>query len=296
MKQEKPDYNVLLEEGKRPEPYFTFTKEQKRFVAGMYPVWRLAPDDKRIPVHEVANTCDSLLNVYPDAIEVGTPLGSGDKMWFGLLGAVFGVLASIELSYSVVSDMQRSSWFLGGGTFLAVLFFLLITWFFIRLAFFTPKDLPTLFNRKTRQVIFYRYRYPPFWKFWTTRALGDPVVRSWDASKARSYKWTQFTGSAGRESYQLCLLWGRQDDPTQCEDIVIIGYRGWWEDAKLWRLYEHIRRYMEEGGPAINPGETLRRSGTGKLPTFSSQVIAAAGGPALSADAVYKLAGLEPAG
>jgi hypothetical protein len=295
MKQEKPDYNVSLEEGKRPEPYFTFGKQLRNSVPGSRPVWRLAPDDKRVAVHEVANTGESLLNVYPDAIEVGGPLGAGDKMWFGLLGAAIGATAVGTFTYVGVSTFRISSPLFGVFAFLWSIPFLLATWFFIRLAFFAPKDLPTLFNRKTRQVIFYRYRFPPFWRFWTTRMLGDPVVRSWDASKARSYKWTQFTGAAGRESYELYLLWGKEGDPTQCDDIVGIGYRGWWEDAKLWRLYEHIRRYMEEGGPAINPGETLRRTGTGKLPTFLPEIIAAAGGPALSADEVYKLARFEPA-
>ncbi|MGN5353649.1 hypothetical protein ACQ4P5_16595 [Ralstonia sp. L16] len=57
-----------------------------------------------------------------------------------------------------------------------------------------------------------------------------------------------------------------------------IGYAGWWEDAVLWRLYEHIRRYMEEDGAPIQPGEKPRRSGVGKVPAFSPEIIAAAGG------------------
>ena len=52
---------------------------------------------------------------------------------------------------------------------------------------------------------------------------------------------------------------------------------------------------MEEGGPAIQPGESLRTSGAGKLPELPAEVIAAAGGPASSVEEVARLAGLPGA-
>jgi hypothetical protein len=58
----------------------------------------------------------------------------------------------------------------------------------------------------------------------------------------------------------------------------------------LWRLYEHIRRYMEEDGAPIQPGEKPRRSGVGKVPDFSPEIIAAAGGRALSDQEIENLA------
>ncbi|KAF1712639.1 hypothetical protein CSC70_00175 [Pseudoxanthomonas kalamensis DSM 18571] len=129
-----------------------------------------------------------------------------------------------------------------------------------------------------------------FWKFWQKPGVGPVRTYRWEDVRARSYKLTEFTGSAGRESYLLALLWGEESDPRQCKEIITIGYKGWWEDELLWRLYEHIRRYMEEDGPPIQPGETLRTSGFGKLPAFPPEVIAKAGGPALSPEEVMKLA------
>jgi hypothetical protein len=93
----------------------------------------------------------------------------------------------------------------------------------------------------------------------------------------------------------LRLLWGEARNPRKLEGIALIGYLGWYEDAALWRLWEHIRRYMEEGGPPIQPGESLRTSGAGKLPELPPEVIAAAGGPALSVEEVARLAGVVDA-
>ena len=169
--------------------------------------------------------------------------------------------------------------------------FFLVAVLFIRMAFFTPRDLPVLFNRKTREVSFFPVIPLRFWKFWKPAGVGPVLTYKWDDLRVRSYKMTEFTGSAGRESYLLALLWGEPDNPQQCKEIVTIGYKGWWEDELLWRLYEHIRRYMEEGGPPIQPGERLRTSGMGRLPEFPPEIVAAAGGPALSAGEVHRMAG-----
>ncbi|MCU5783204.1 hypothetical protein MA04_02504, partial [Alcanivorax balearicus MACL04] len=45
---------------------------------------------------------------------------------------------------------------------------------------------------------------------------------------------------------------------------------------------EHIRRYMEEGGPPLQPGDQLRRVNRDKLPEFPPEVVEVAGGPALT--------------
>ncbi|NHV24994.1 hypothetical protein HAV18_01915 [Burkholderia sp. D-99] len=133
------------------------------------------------------------------------------------------------------------------------------------------------------------YVTPSFWRFWEKGGAGAVRTRAWDDVKVRSYKWTQFTGAAGRESYFLSLLWGEVGNPQSCAEIVNIGYAGWWEDAMLWRLFEHIRRYMEEDGPPIPRGEALRRTGTGKLPEFPVEIIAAAGGAAIKIEEAANL-------
>jgi hypothetical protein len=176
---------------------------------------------------------------------------------------------------------------------IAALFFLIAAIFFFRIGFLTPRDLPVLFNRKTREVSFFTVIPMRFWKFWQRAGVGEVKTYRWDDAYARSYQLSEMTGEAMRSSYLLALLWADPKQPRQCKEIVTIGYKGWWEDELLWRLYEHIRRYMEEGGPPIQPDERLRRSGTGKLPQFPPEVIAAAGGPALSEQAVLRSASMR---
>ncbi|KVC30697.1 hypothetical protein WS58_27455 [Burkholderia pseudomultivorans] len=278
MKNHKNDYRVLLPEWNQADPYFNrFPGKLARTRQGVTPPWRVASDDKRRPVHEMSSTCDSLLNIYPNAIEIGTPMGAGGKAVFLILGTLIGLLGAAGIGYLAVLALLEIPLF---GIFVsaAALLFLLFAVFCLRAALFSPRDLPVLFNRKDRSVSFIPYVTPSFWRFWEKGGAGAVRTRAWDDVKVRSYKWTQLTGAAARESYFLSLLWGDVDNPRSCAEIVNIGYTGWWEDAMLWRLYEHIRRYMEEDGPPIPHGEGLRRTGTGKLPAFPAAIIAAAGG------------------
>ncbi|WP_261803399.1 hypothetical protein [Variovorax sp. PAMC26660] len=149
-----------------------------------------------------------------------------------------------------------------------------------------------VFNRRTREVSISVLGRLRFWRFWERVGIDRVITTSWDELQARSYKIMQLTGESARDTHVLRLLWGERQNPRKLEGIALIGYLGWYEDAALWRLWEHIRRYMEEGGPAIQPGESLRTSGAGKLPELPAEVIAAAGGPASSVEEVARLAGL----
>ncbi len=92
----------------------------------------------------------------------------------------------------------------------------------------------------------------------------------------------------------LQMLWGGKDgNPKRLKDYVAIGFEGYEEDDGLLQLWEHIRRYMEEDGPPIQPGERLRKPANKRKPLeFPPEIIAAAGGPALSEAEVLALAGL----
>ncbi|WP_208101641.1 DUF6708 domain-containing protein [Burkholderia sp. D-99] len=289
MKNEKSDYRVLLPEWNQADPYFNkFPGKLANTRQGVTPPWRVASDDKRRPAHEMASACDALLNIYPNAIEVGTPMGAGGKTVYLMLGVLIGLLGAGGIGYLAVLALLKIPVF---GVFVsaATMLFLLFAVFCLRIALFSPRDLPVLFNRKDRNVSFIPYVTPSFWRFWEKGGAGAVRTRAWDDVKVRSYKWTQFTGAAGRESYFLSLLWGEVGNPQSCAEIVNIGYAGWWEDAMLWRLFEHIRRYMEEDGPPIPRGEALRRTGTGKLPEFPVEIIAAAGGAAIKIEEAANL-------
>lgn len=160
-----------------------------------------------------------------------------------------------------------------------------------------PADWPILFNRKDRTVTFIRQTRPKFFKFWEFTGSGA-FTYPWNELRARTYKLiVSNAGKSFHESYWMVLLWGKLDEHGQqtVKDCVPIGYEGYFEDERLFQVWEHIRRSMEEGGPPIQPGERLRKPVNDRKPmAFPPEVIAAAGGPALSIAEVERLAGTEP--
>ncbi|AWT15224.1 hypothetical protein DM611_13555 [Stenotrophomonas maltophilia] len=56
-----------------------------------------------------------------------------------------------------------------------------------------------------------------------------------------------------------------------------IGFKGWGDDFELLQLWEHIRRYMNDGGPALDQGEKFKTFSTGRLPKFPDEAMAALG-------------------
>lgn len=298
-----PDYDIRLPQWHAPDPQFEFVEQtRKNALLGGTAPWRVAPREKHEPVHGQASSCDSLLSVHADAIVVGAPAGTTEIGFMMGLYAVLIGFAACMFGWGAVEaimdlDPSKSDHFLNLSmavvSTIAALFFLVAALFFFRVGFLTPRDLPVLFNRKTREVSFFTVIPMSFWKFWQRAGVGEVKTYRWDDAHARSYRISELTGETMRSSYLLALLWGDPQQARQCKEIVTIGYKGWWEDELLWRLYEHIRRYMEEDGPPIQPGESLRRSGTGQLPQFSPQIVAAAGGPALSEAQAHRLASIR---
>lgn len=301
-RENNPDYDIRLPQWNAPDPQFEFGEQfQKKTLLGGKAPWRISLREKKEPVHGKADSCDSLLNIHSNAIVVGAPAGTTEiTFMMGLYAILIGFAACMFGwgAFESIRDLdpEKSGYLLNSSIAIvltiASIFFLVAAAFFFRIGFLTPRDLPVLFNRKTREVSFFTVIPMKFWKFWQRAGVGEIKTYRWDDAYARSYQLTELTGEAARSTYLLALLWGDPSQPRQCKEIVTIGYKGWWEDELLWRLYEHIRRYMEEGGPPIQPGESLRRSGTGKLPQFPPEVIAAAGGPALSEEEVRRLASI----
>jgi len=301
-RENNPDYDIRLPQWSALDPQFEFVeKVQKRTLLGGKAPWRVASREKRELVHGKANSCDSLLGIHSNAIVVGAPAGTTEITFvMGLYAVLIGLAACMFGwgAFESIMDLDSSksdyvlNLLISMVSTSAALFFLVAAIFFFRVGFLTPRDLPVLFNRKTREVSFFTVIPMRFWKIWQSAGVGEIKIYRWDDAYARSYQLTELTGEAARSTYLLALLWGDPSQPRQCKEIVTIGYKGWWEDELLWRLYEHIRRYMEVGGPPIQPGESLRRSGTGKLPQFPPEVIAA-GGPALSEEEVRRLASIR---
>ncbi|MFC3278965.1 hypothetical protein ACFOHQ_18575 [Xanthomonas fragariae] len=74
-----PAYRVLLTEWQGGEPQFDLPPAQLKLMLSATP-HRVAPVDKRQPVHEHASSCESLVAIYPDAISIGSVLGSGGSV------------------------------------------------------------------------------------------------------------------------------------------------------------------------------------------------------------------------
>ncbi|WLA10131.1 hypothetical protein RMA73_03310 [Xanthomonas translucens pv. translucens] len=105
-----PAYRVLLPEWQGGEPQFDLPPGQLKLMLSATP-HRVAPVDKRQPVHERASSCESLVAIYPDAISIGSVLGAGTErgdvgfggwmtlifsfmsFWFGSLFGFFSLAA-----------------------------------------------------------------------------------------------------------------------------------------------------------------------------------------------------------
>ncbi|WP_236611488.1 DUF6708 domain-containing protein [Xanthomonas fragariae] len=285
-----PAYRVLLPEWQGGEPQFDVPPAQLKLMLSATP-HRVAPVDKRQPVHERASSCESLVAVYPNAISIGSILGAGTErgdVGFGGWMTLFGSLVFFWAGFAVAGFADPMTWFL---IFPIASFFFVAALYLLKKYYILPRDQPVIFNRKTRQVTFSRIRHAPFWKFWIMPGFLEPQTVAWETVQARTYKFNQLMGETMRDSYRLELWAPHPDDPKKLYARESIGYLGWYEDELLWRLYEHIRRYMEEDGPPIQPGETLRKRRTGRdLEPFNQEIMATVGGPALSREHVEELA------
>lgn len=195
--------------------------------------------------------------------------------------------------------------FMGGDGIFLGLFSIIFGFFFLMAVAWaikgwlcTPKDWPVTFNKKDRTVTYAPPARPPYWKFWVTKVEQVFRTASWDDVRVRSYKYTEATtgGFSFHDSYTLKLLWGGEGgEPKTLSQVVSIGYQGYFEDELLWMLWEHIRRYMEEDGPAVPHGESLRlRLTQGKPVVYPPEIIEAAGGPPLSEAEVTRIAVAAP--
>lgn len=284
-----PEYNVYLPIWNKSEPHFNFTDGQRQTFVGNDP-WRVSHPDKKEAIHERASSCGAIIDVYENAIAVGSPKGTSDTFSNGVMGILmffFGAAMSITLLTA-----SSPGWFYLPPLIVIILCFIGLS-IAIRTTFFSIRDFPILFNKLSRTVTISKPRRLSILKFWQPVVIDRMPTYSWEAVQARTYKTLQMMGETSRESYSLTLLCTDIESPNEFKDFTYIGYVETWNDAPLWRLWEHIRRYMEEDGPPLQPGETLRTTGTGKLPKFSQHLIDAAGGEPLSIEEIEKLTGFN---
>ena len=141
-----------------------------------------------------------------------------------------------------------------------------------------PSDFPVIFNRSAREVWVAVPKKPSFVRIFELA----PVIferHDWTALKPRTYRVLEVTPGAGsaRWTYILTLVFGQKDDPRKVAREINIGFKGWGDDFELLQLWEHIRRYMNEQGPALDQGEKFKTFSTGRLPRLPEEAMTALG-------------------
>lgn len=144
-----------------------------------------------------------------------------------------------------------------------------------RIDLFGPKDIPIVFNRKTRKVYRFIQDLPVFpssnnWsefvdslpkipRYWLTALKPWPrmllIEYDWDCLEAEYFEQTRLVGKVITKVHVLQLVAKESPD----SDKLIGGFTlmspltaGRGPAMDLW---EHIRRFMEENGPALSPGD-----------------------------------------
>lgn len=277
--------NILVPRWNKADPDFEIPRallNSLSFLRGA-PV-RAVDVENSGPVHRHAVGGGAVVQIYRDAIAIGSPFALQDigLNILGLACSIFGAIGMMVFCYLGISLMWGSYWGafeVFGLLFLfcaGVLFLLAAARFYRTLKL--PADWPILFNRRTRQVTYFKVNFPTLFGF--NRSIPvELVTRPWSEAKLRTYKTTLFTGKTLRIVNKMALLWGDPLNQRLLKDVVLIGDFDIVGDGWNLALWEHIRQYMEEGGPPLRHGETVRKPPSSRPSLrFPRDIVDAAGG------------------
>jgi hypothetical protein len=207
-----------------------------------------------------ARACDKALPFglikaqYPNAIEyTGSQQGlRGISLTIAVIcGAMF-----FAAGHHVFAIGIRNTFELLFGLSLYI-FPLLVFFWTIRLELFCPADQPTIFDRKHRKVYrIFRETRPGLiglFKPWPMRAC----EYDWDLIDVEHNAVVSTTGSTVTRRHALMFLVRRSATDPTIIDSFNIGNSAELGETTVSAVWEHIRRFMEENGPALTPGESL---------------------------------------
>lgn len=127
----------------------------------------------------------------------------------------------------------------------------------IRLELFCPEDEPTIFDRKHRKVYrLFRESQPGIrglFKRWPLRA----AEYEWDLIDAEHTATLMTTGSTLMRYHALVFIVRKSATDSTIIDSFNIGNSMILGEQTVAPVWEHIRRFMEENGPHLSPGDTL---------------------------------------
>jgi len=223
--------------------------------------------DRSMSLELVTTATDHLLMIQQSSTRL-----RGYLAVFAVLMFIFApmLLAGVDLGWSLTQQLKGLIKLTTGALTIFLLVVTVASLFtalrFLRIDLCTPTDNPLVFNRKTRKV----YRVMPdipqrqglspaaLLRHWlnTFRPWPMQVVEyDWDCLEAEYFSETMLAGNVVRTNHHLMFYVKAAPDSDRvlgCFDIVpplLIR-----EDGAM-MFWEHIRRFMQENGPPLPPGE-----------------------------------------
>lgn len=282
---------MSIEEWGRDEPFFDAklakVRSKGRAQVGIAQPRRILSNADGAPVHTSPSSSDVILGVYENGVVVSGLRGASSLSalaWFGLIPSFCMILIGIYCAHLIIKlgegFAQEPGLALGiGCAGLFGLFFGFSTFSVLfRGLVLMPSDFPVIFNRETKEVWVSVPKMPSFIRVFELHPVSFEC-HSWARLHPRIYRVLEFTPgmSSARWAYILTLVFGREGDPTKVVSEVNVGFKGWGDDFELLQLWEHIRRYMNDAGPALDQGEKFKTFSTGRLPKFPDEAMAALG-------------------
>jgi hypothetical protein len=203
---------------------------------------------------------DWIKATYEHAIEyAGIPKGlRGAALSMGI---TFGLGAGGAMTWMAISVLFWEGWIFKSIAIVwligIIAFMLYMVLSSIRLELFSPEDAPTLFDRQHRKVYRIARASKPGFKglFQPWPLVSDDY--DWDLVDAEHRAVLITTGTTAYRQHSLVFTVRQSaDDPTIVDEFQL-GNALVLNDALTDGVWEHIRRFMEEGGPHLPPGQSM---------------------------------------
>ena len=127
----------------------------------------------------------------------------------------------------------------------------------VRIEFFRPEDEPIIFDRRHRKVYrLFREVHPGLTgllKRWPLHA----VEYEWDLIDAEHNAVLTNTGSSVMRYHSLIFIVRKSATDPTIIDSFPVGHTVQLGELSVAPVWEHIRRFMEQDGPHLPPGESL---------------------------------------
>ncbi|MBP1202825.1 hypothetical protein JOD97_000839 [Duganella sp. 1411] len=217
--------------------------------------------DKHKSAASTALTFWLIKKTYSDAIEyTGIARGTRGLIIFaGLIASSLG----FWFGWRLILDSLR--WgidgFVGWFSILCAIGSLIFGFYIaiksVRLEFFRPEDEPTIFDRKNRKV--YRI-YRETYSGWRGLLRPWPVKTAtyeWDLVDAEHHAQLNSNTATVSRIHSLVFLVRKNSADPSIVDTFQIGNSMQMSEVTVPAVWEHIRRFMEENGPHLLPGEVL---------------------------------------